>query len=602
MKKTIRILFTLMMAVAISGSVLQTAQSQGNGPTNKILKRALNIELGNTVPGKHQAELSDGAIYALLQANGVIANRVASAHAQPPGRVNPPASATAGCPNTYTGGGTSGGPDIRVNQDCSLRRQAEEMVTVNPTNPNNLIAGANDSRLGYNHCSYAWSKDGGKTWGDQTPPFWQFVLMDGHTSDACSDPTATFDANGNAYVGGIIFDLNSNANAIVVAKSNAPIGGAFYHTPAQGSFQEYNDVPLGVVANDNSSSVFNDKEFIVADASQTSPKKNNVYATWTRFADTGAGLGFDSPIYFSQSTDGGATWSPGVEISGANSAICVAGSGETNPNACDQNQGSDPIVGADGTIYVSFYNQNTNVFSNQHLIVSCPASADCSQSSSWTAPSKIADDFGGQPRGSDSVTGCPGGRSCLPPNGYRISDSTFGSISVDNSGTLYHVFSDFRNGGGTCTGRARTATSPCDQDVFYSYSTDGGATWSSLVTLTPAGSAQWMPWSAVTPDGKTLWVAYYDRSYGSCETTGCNDITLAEISNPASASPKVKYTRLTTSSMPNLVVANNPAQAGFLGDYMWVTVNNKGQALVVWADTRGLNGSVEEDIYFTRYP
>ena len=39
----------------------------------------------------------------------------------------------------------------------------------------------------------------GATWGDQTPPFWQFLLRDGHTADACSDPTATFDSKGNAY-------------------------------------------------------------------------------------------------------------------------------------------------------------------------------------------------------------------------------------------------------------------------------------------------------------------------------------------------------------------------------------------------------------------
>jgi hypothetical protein len=601
MRSKVRFLLVLALVLSLAGSTLQIAAGQDTGPQNKIWARALDIELGRAQPQAHEAPVSSGIVYALLQASGELEKRASAAGGahQPPGQINPPASATGGCPNVFTG---QGGPDIRVNQDCSLRRQAEETVVVNPTNPKNLIAGANDSRIGYNHCSYAWSFDGGKTWGDQTPPFWQFALLDGHTSDACSDPTATFDADGNAYVGGIIFDVTSAANAIVVAKSNAPIGGAYYHTPQAGPFQTYSDLPLGVVANDNDPNVANDKEFIVADASQTSPKKNNVYATWTRFANTSAGLGFDSPIYFSQSTDGGATWSPGIEISGANPATCTAGSGEANPNACDQNQGSDPIVGADGTIYVSFYNQNTSVPANQHLLVKCPANADCSQASSWSTPSKIQDDFGGQPRGSDPNTGCPGGRSCLPPNGYRISDATFASLSVDNQGRLYHVFSDFRNGAAPCTGRARTATPPCDQDVFYSYSTDGGATFSPAYQITPAGSAQWQPWSAVTSDGSTLWVAYYDRSYGNCEFTGCNDITLARISKPASASPNIKYIRLTTASMPNLVVANNPVEAGFLGDYMWVSVDPKGRPYVVWADTRGLNGSVEEDMYFATYP
>lgn len=44
------------------------------------------------------------------------------------------------------------------------------------------------------------------------------------------------------------------------------------------------------------------------------------------------------------------------------------------------------------------------------------------------------------------------------------------------------------------------------------------------------------------------------------------------------------------------------AQTGFLGDYMWLAVDNKGRANMVWADTRGQGGSVEEDIYFARTP
>jgi hypothetical protein len=485
-----------------------------------------------------------------------------------------------------------------------LRRQAEEVIVVNPTNPNNLVAGQNDSRIGFNHCGYDFSFDGGKTWGDQLPPFYQFVGGDGHTFDACSDPTATFDNAGNAYVGGLLFDVFAIPSAVVVAKSNAGIGGAFYHTPASVPFQTFQDTPLGVATSDNDPNVADDKELIVADAGASSPKKNNVYATWTRFAFTGVGVGVDSPIYFSQSTDGGATWSPGIEISGANSEFCTIGSAEANSSACDQDQGSDPVVGPDGTIYVSFFNGNTPIAGvNQHMIVSCPPAADCSKLANWKAPSQIVIDVGVQPIGPDPVSGCPGGRQCLPPNGYRIDDATFGSLSVDNKGTVYHVFSDFRNGvHGNCTFFVPTPAPPCDQDVFYSFSKDGGATWSPLITLTPPGSAQWMPWGAVVPDGSTLYVTYYDRSYDLCEFTGCNDITLATVSNPTAAAPSIKYTRVTTSSMPNLVVANNPVEAGFLGDYMWVTVGDHNRANVVWADTRGLNGAVEEDIYFSAIP
>ncbi len=606
-----RICFGLLSAlVLIFGLVQPMAFGQVATPsitTNKVLAHQLDIVTGRVQRQSYEQVLSSGTIYTLLLASGALDSRVnAFAHGPDNSLLHTPASASGGCPNVYVGSGIR---NIRVNQECSLRRQAEEVIAINPSNSDNMIAGQNDSRLGFNHCGYDFSFDGGKTWADQTPPFYQFILKDHHTADACSDPTATFDADSNAYVGGIIFDVSSAANAIVVAKSNAPLGGAFFHTPVPSAFQEYATTPLGVVANDNNPNVANDKEFIVADSTPGSPKKNNVYATWTRFALTGAGVGADSPIYFSQSTDGGATWSPGIEISGANATICTAFSGEANASACDQDQGSHPIVGPDGTVYVAFFNGNTPIVGlNQHLIVKCPAGADCSNLASWTTPVFIVSDVGTQPIGPDPVTGCPAGRQCLPPNGYRVDDATFGSLSVDSKGTLYHVFSDFRdNGSVSCQGfpafgSAASAVPPCDQDVFYSVSINGGATWGSPVRLTPAGSAQWMPWGAAVPDGSKLYVAYYDRSYGNCEFTGCNDITLAAISNPASASPSVIYTRLTTSSMPNLVVANNPLQAGFLGDYMWVGVDNHGRANVVWADTRGLNGTVEEDIYFARVP
>jgi hypothetical protein len=104
----------------------------------------------------------------------------------------------------------------------------------------------------------------------------------------------------------------------------------------------------------------------------------------------------------------------------------------------------------------------------------------------------------------------------------------------------------------------------------------------------------------VSPDGSRLFAAYYDRSYGNCELTGCNDITLAEIGNPTSATPSIRHRRITTSSMPNLTATNNPNEAGFLGDYMWITLDTQGRPNIVWADTRGLNGTVEEDVCFSR--
>src|SRR6476619_2239100 len=378
-KAVVRLLpLAVLAAFAVAGSALLPQSATSSSPIgNKILAHKLAVELGKEQPRGKEMPVSSGTMYTLYEAAGVLQQRAA----QHPGAMKALGGGshaisrpkTEGCQNTFHGHGMT---NTRVNQDCSLRRQAEETILLNPTNENNIIAGQNDSRIGFNHCGYDWSFDGGKRWGDQVPPFWQFVLLDGHTADACSDPTLAFDSQGNAYSGGVFFDINSGANAVLAMKSNAPNGGSFYHSPdPTGGFQEYRDTPVGVIANDDGNEFANDKELMTADSNPSSPKRDNVYMTWTRFNAAG-----HSPIYFSQSTDGGAHWSDPIEISGSNPAICTVPS----VGPCNDDQGSNPVVASDGTIYVSFANGNgPGAGHEQVLNVKCPASADCSNQASW---------------------------------------------------------------------------------------------------------------------------------------------------------------------------------------------------------------------------
>jgi hypothetical protein len=597
----------VLIVLAVAGAALAPQGANSSSPVrNKILAHKLAVALGTEKAKAKEMSLSGGVTYAMLERTGALNKRAAKWLRTPKGRAAMKALRedengrlsspdTEGCQNVFHGHGMT---NTRVNQDCSLRRQAEETIQLNPLNEKNIIAGQNDSRIGFNHCGYDWSFDGGKNWGDQIPPFWQFVLLDDHTADACSDPTATWDSRGNAYSGGILFDINSDANAVVVMKSNAGNGGAFYHSPnPAGGFQEYRTTPVGVVANDITD--FNDKELMTADQTPSSPKRDNVYMTWTKFLAAG-----HSPIYFSQSTNGGATWSAGIEISGSNATLCPVANTPAGP--CNDNQGSHPVVGPDGTVYVGFANGNVpGAGIQQVLLVKCPASADCSNQASWQGPFKVGDMISTHPVGGGPY-GCPG-RQCLPPNGYRVPDETTVTVSVDKNSKLFVTWADHRNNTNPdCElGAPAGGSPPCDHDIFYAYSTTGGTTWSATRNITPRSrfgeNAQWQSWSEVTRDGKTLWVAYYDRHYGNCEFTGCNDITAVAIKNPTSSSPSYDYTRVTTASMPNLLPSNNPIQAGFLGDYMWVDTDKKGDAHVVWADTRPIRGtSPEEDVYYAQ--
>jgi hypothetical protein len=595
-----------VLAIALVGALALTSSSQPGRPvSNSAIERGLSIESGRATRKLHEQMLSGGVLSSVWHARTPA--RAASSGLGP----SAPAGVsirTVGCAKIFTGQFNN----IKVNQDCSFRVHAEEIIVVDPADPAHLVAAQNDRRLGVNHCSIAFSFDQGGHWGDLTPPFWEFISPDGHKYDHASDPALAMDSRGNTYFTCVIFQDIAAASGILVTKSNAQFGGAFFHSPVSNPTpgpQQLVTLPLGVVANDNSPLIFNDKEFIFADANVTSAKRDNVYVSWTRFR-FGCPTPNDyceSPIFFSQSTDGGATWSGGVEISGQSSA-CVGGNTfdkKLSATRCNFDQGSWMVVGRDGTLYVTFNNSNTPGLPAQQMIVTCPVGSNCAQAASWTAPVKIVDDQDTQPFGPDPISGCGGSRQCLPPNGYRVND--FGSAALDpafgNGGRLFFAWADFRNGG-PCSGTPTRPVPPCanyNNDVFVVWSDDGGNTWSPRKLVSGGigtGAAQWQPWLAVGPDG-VVYIAYYDRQYGSCETTGCNDITLATSRDHGQT---FQSTRITTQSMPNLTAVTTPTQAGFLGDYMSVAANQLG-AYIVWADTRPHAGTIPvENIFFAFFP
>ena len=63
------------------------------------------------------------------------------------------------------------GNDIRVNQDYACLPQDETSISVNPVDTKNLVAGANDYRLGTGSSGFYASSDGGEHWYDGIIPF-----------------------------------------------------------------------------------------------------------------------------------------------------------------------------------------------------------------------------------------------------------------------------------------------------------------------------------------------------------------------------------------------------------------------------------------------
>ena len=587
-----------LTALALAGAAAlapQGADSRTPG-ANKILAHKLAVELGQEPRRGKEMPVSSGVMYTLLEHKGVLAQRAAQnpramerlSHSRGISR-----PFTEGCQNVFH---RQGKVNIRVNQDCSLRRQAEEAIQINPLDERNMVAGQNDSRIGFNHCGYDWTFNGGWTWGDQVPPFWQFQLLDGHTADACSDPTMAYDSRGNVYVGGIFFDVASNANAVAVMKSNNPNGGAFYHSPnPAGGFQEYRTLPVGVVANDLDD--FNDKELMTADAWVSSPKRDNVYMTWTKFTADG-----HSPIDFSQSTDGGATWSTEIEISGATrrSAPCrqsVRATTTRAPTRC---------VGRDGTVYVAFANGNMpGAGQQQVLFVKCPAAANCSLPRAGRCRFRVGNQVSTHPVGPPSQTAV---RTAVPaaewlPGPGRVHCHGLGrpgqrAVRVVGRSPQQHE----RELPARCTARRRPARA--DHDVHYAFSTNGGSTWSATArSLHARVRRERRSGSRGVSHGGRQASTRSPTTTAPTATASPPAATTSPqptIRNPTSTNPPIRYTRVTTGSMPNLMPANNPVQAGFLGDYMWVGHHTvAGDAHIVWADTRPIRGDApEEDVYY----
>src|SRR5439155_13388112 len=166
------------------------------------------------------------------------------------------------------------------------------------------------------------------------------------------------------------FDFAADGyDGLFVWKANSCLRGSALAAPGSGTCAPFSP-PIdtngtAVRSNFDNPALSDDKEMMAADTSASSPYKDNVYITWTIFDFSCTGGSYcESPIYFSKSSDGGVTWSAATIISGINPATCKYGNAfnpALDPHSCNFSQGSYPVVGPDGTIYVVFNNSNTSI-------------------------------------------------------------------------------------------------------------------------------------------------------------------------------------------------------------------------------------------------
>jgi hypothetical protein len=488
-------------------------------------------------------------------------------------------------------GTTVAAPDVTVNQDTAGAPQNETAIAVDPNNPNRVVASANDyvtrtwtctisgspcSAHGDGYSGTYFSNDGGATWccSSALDGSSQGTLIPGvdHLSggmyDAGGDPALAFDSRGNVFYAGLGFDRTAPPNTVAVNRGTFPGGHLTWSAPT-------------FINQTTSPATLNDKEWIGADHFAASPFRDRVYVTFTRFLfDPITGRYIQSPIFEAHSSDGGATFSAPQNIGG---------------NVL-YDQGSRPVVGPDGTVYV-FFEGSTRLaaLSSTYVVKSTDGGA------TWGKPVAIAQVADVSP---------------LADTAFRVNSFPAADINANN-GTLYATWSSQTDNatGGLC------ASSSCHAATFFSTSTDGGATWSKPAldfpgldasTRTadgyPAGTLTTAPtrrvdtlWPsvAVSPDGSHVYFSSYaadvESPWQTCAKPATptavgriNCLTLGKWVNNGRLDYAVRD--LATHSGETIVTThpiNTRSQfgGGFIGDYTDIAVGSDNAYHALWTDT-----------------
>src|SRR3989442_10379651 len=367
--------------------------------------------------------------------------------------------------NSKLDGTTVKSPDVTVNQDTLAATQNEPSIAVDPNNANRIVVGSNDyitrtwsctisgtpcSGLGDGYSGTYYSNDGGQTWCCvATDPTHLGTLIPGVERlaggiyDAGGDPTVFFDNHGHVYFSGLGFDRTSPPNTVTLSKGTFDTSGNLRWGPPT------------FIGQTTAPSTLNDKPWSAVDNNPSSPFYRRIYVSWTRFLFNPHTGGYvQSPIIFGYSTDRGHTFSKLQLVSG---------------NVL-YSQGSHVMVRPDGTVFVlSDGDTRFGPFDSTWMSKSTDGGV------SWTKPLAIASlvDIFPPANTAFRVNSFPAGD--VAPNG-----DVYAAWSTEALNTASSYGVDL-----TCASGA-TVYASCHAAVYWSESSDHGATWTTPQLAFPA--------------------------------------------------------------------------------------------------------------------
>ncbi len=171
---------------------------------------------------------------------------------------------------------SASGVTVRNISPNAWGHQSETWITIDPNNPDNLIATANDVRYMSKSSGFrmsAWySKDGGKTWKHSLTPKADGVYISINQSGTIFDPGIAFNSKGEAiYLYGFTQTDGEDGEGD---------NGVFLSLSTDGGETWGDDA----VVHQNDGSVFNDRFSIAVDYQKDSPYKDYVYVSWARMS------------------------------------------------------------------------------------------------------------------------------------------------------------------------------------------------------------------------------------------------------------------------------------------------------------------------------
>lgn len=503
------------------------------------------------------------------------------------------------CNNTATDEAGDNDPadgDVDSNDGGSRRQGNEPFSVIDPTNPDVIVAGWNDyclTDLGAGWEGFAYSTNSGDSWTNSiVPGYPQDTSAEGQASPLfgthtdAGDPVAGFDNQGNLYVGGIAFNR--------VKPSNGDVWVATYSTDPHPSGYPFDYLRTVVVGQGTPSEViggiFQDKIMLEVDRTG-GPTDGNVYVCWSRF--TGFG---QNKVYFTRSTDGGASFSRPIPISRSNEVKSV--------------QGCDIAIESDGDVYVSYrtFGQNQSFPTGLGYSRSTDGGASFSESRLIRRINPYIP--------FDSSRDCGDG-SELCPTGFVFHRVPLEPrITADQTGNLPGVYLTYNeNRPDSLVPSQSSYTSATGgrvgQSLVYVISSlDDGATWSEPVAVDPAPQGhQFFPdidafdgkLAVVWQDNRTdpgysvqfpIGNTYDDqgRAVSVEKEFGTDDIVntfFTHSDDGVSFAPSIKVSSVGHQSQYEMF-ANR--QVPFHGDYNWVSLARRGDgslfAYMTWTDNR----------------